>query len=276
VPKTPNLLVGGRLPDPVGVAAEYKRKLKRLTLRMVKQTQEEVAKLYRRPYAREYFVADDSISSQARILTNALIKKYDQLFSDHAASYAGAMLSETMGASKSLLRNSMKKFSEEISLKFSTKTKGMREFIKASTAENVALIKSIPEQYMLRVQGSVMRSITQGGVGKLTEDLRKYAGSATNRAQMIAEDQTRKAYNTMNKLRMQQVGLEKFEWIHSGGGNEPRELHEAMDGMIFSFDDLPIIDERTGERGIPGQAINCRCTMRPVIDLDEEEDIDAE
>ena len=31
-----------------------------------------------------------------------------------------------------------------------------------------------------------------------------------------------------------------------------------MDGNICRYDDLPVIDERTGERrGIPGQAINC-------------------
>jgi uncharacterized protein with gpF-like domain len=44
-----------------------------------------------------------------------------------------------------------------------------------------------------------------------------------------------------------------------------------MDGKIFSFDDLPIIDRKTGERGIPGQAINCRCTMTPVYEFDSED-----
>jgi uncharacterized protein with gpF-like domain len=30
---------------------------------------------------------------------------------------------------------------------------------------------------------------------------------------------------------------------------------------------LPVIDPRTGERGIPGQAINCRCVMRPLVEF---------
>jgi len=41
---------------------------------------------------------------------------------------------------------------------------------------------------------------------------------------------------------------------------------------IFSFDDLPVIDRRSGERGIPGQAINCRCRMAPVIEFDNDEE----
>jgi uncharacterized protein with gpF-like domain len=36
---------------------------------------------------------------------------------------------------------------------------------------------------------------------------------------------------------------------------------------VYSFDDLPVVDERTGETGIPGQAVNCRCTMSPVFDF---------
>jgi uncharacterized protein with gpF-like domain len=46
-----------------------------------------------------------------------------------------------------------------------------------------------------------------------------------------------------------------------------------MDGNVYSFDDPPIIDKNTGERGIPGQAINCRCFMVPVIEFEDEEEI---
>jgi SPP1 gp7 family putative phage head morphogenesis protein len=98
--------------------------------------------------------------------------------------------------------------------------------------------------------------------------LQEYEGVTLRRARNIALDQTRKAYNNINKGRMQAIGVQKFEWVHSGGGQKPRELHIELDGQVFSFDDLPVIDERTGERGIPGQAINCRCTMVPVIEFE--------
>jgi len=71
---------------------------------------------------------------------------------------------------------------------------------------------------------------------------------------------------------MEKVGVKKFKWLHSGGGQKPRKDHIEMNGNIYSFDDLPVIDKRTGERGIPGQAINCRCRMAPVIEFDNDEE----
>ena len=72
---------------------------------------------------------------------------------------------------------------------------------------------------------------------------------------------------------LQAVGLNKYEWIHSGAGQQPREFHrDVLNGQIFDLDDPPIIDEDTGERGIPSQLINCRCTMRPVLEFEDGEE----
>jgi hypothetical protein len=74
---------------------------------------------------------------------------------------------------------------------------------------------------------------------------------------LIARDQVRKVTTAINVERAKSAGITKFRWRHSGGGSEPRQDHVDMDGMIFSYDDPPVIDERTGERGYPGQLINC-------------------
>jgi SPP1 gp7 family putative phage head morphogenesis protein len=142
----------------------------------------------------------------------------------------------------------------------------------ATVAENVSLIKSIPAQYMKDVAGSVFRAIQTGdGLADIVPKLAEVEGVTMRRARNIALDQTRKTYNAINRERMKAVGVKKFEWIHSGGGQHPRELHMQMDGKVYAFDDLPVIDERTGERGIPGQAVNCRCTMRPIVDFGEDD-----
>jgi uncharacterized protein with gpF-like domain len=70
---------------------------------------------------------------------------------------------------------------------------------------------------------------------------------------------------------MQKIGIKKFKWRHSGGGAHPRPLHRnVLNGNIYSFDDPPVIDEKTGQRGFPGQLINCRCVMISVIEFDED------
>jgi len=118
----------------------------------------------------------------------------------------------------------------------------------------------------------VLRSVTTGqGMADLMPQIKKYGDMTDRRAKNVALDQTRKAYNTINADRMKKVGIQKFEWIHSMGGIKPREDHIEMDGNIYSFDDLPVVNKDTGERGLPGSQINCKCTMRPVVVFDEEE-----
>jgi SPP1 gp7 family putative phage head morphogenesis protein len=82
-------------------------------------------------------------------------------------------------------------------------------------------------------------------------------------------------YNNLNASRMKAIGLNKYEWVHSGGGQRPREFHrDVLNGQIFSLDDPPIIDEQTGERGIPSQLINCRCTMLPLLEFSNGQNLD--
>ena len=146
---------------------------------------------------------------------------------------------------------------------------GLYDKMMASTKENVALIRSIQTDFHGRIEGAVMRSISSGNFGAKTlfDEITKSGQVTKNRAELIAVDQTRKVTTAMNSERMKSAGLRKFEWIHSGGGADPRELHVRYNGQIFDLDDPPIIDERTDERGLPGQLINCRCRMRPVVDF---------
>ncbi len=94
------------------------------------------------------------------------------------------------------------------------------------------------------------------------------------KAKNIALDQTRKAYAAINKERMTASGYDDFEWLHSGGGMHPRKSHVEMNGKIYSFDKLPVINKEQVDRGyeapirgIPGQAFGCGCTMIPVYRL---------
>lgn len=248
------------------IGDRYVRALVSLVKQMTQQTIRDVRKLYD-THATDSAM-DASIASQARILTNQLTAKFEALFSRRAKDLADSMVSASNKASKSALYTSLKELSGGLSLKTDLMSTSIRTVMTASVAENVALIKSIPSQFMTDVTGEVLRSITSGrGLADLVPALEQYEGVTIRRATNIALDQTRKAYNNINRGRMEAIGVRKFEWIHSGGGQKPRQEHIDMDGNVYSFDDPPIIDPKTGERGIPGQAINCRCSMRPVLDF---------
>ena len=278
-------LRGTRLNYNAGLQQKYEQNIARLIRYMAKETKREINDLYRSQLGVDYFrhqkevaAMDASFASQARILMNALMGKFTQLFETKSKSLAARMIEGTMKISQSSLYSSLKQLSGGLSLKTGVVPKGMEDVAKASIEENVSLIKSIPQQYFKDVTGAVMRSITTGrGIADLVPEIQKYNGQTERRGRNLALDQTRKAYNSINKQRMQAVGVKQFEWVHSGGGQVPRKSHQEMDGNIYSFDNLPIINleqvknGHAPERGIPGQAINCRCTMVPVIKFDDED-----
>ena len=265
----PTHLIGKPLANPAGVADRYAKALKKLTDKMVKEVEREITRLYKSPEAKAYFTTDASIASQARILVNALTAKFDDMFGRAAQIIASRMVNESDKASKTALSSSMKDLSG-MTINTNINSADLRETIKASIAANVQLIKSIPSEYLTKVGGAVMRSVTSGqGMAELMPQIKKYGDMTDRRAKNIALDQSRKAYNSINADRMKKVGIGKFKWVHSGGGLHPRKDHQEMSGNIYSFDDLPVIDQRTGERGLPGQAPNCGCFMVPVIEFDD-------
>jgi SPP1 gp7 family putative phage head morphogenesis protein len=266
---------GTALRGNAGVERRYVSDLERITNAMVSKVSKEIRKFYATEEAAKYFAMDATVGSQARILLNDLENEFNKLFSERAKPYSEKMIRGSANESKSALHSSLERLSGGLSIKTDIVNNELREITKATIAENVDLIKTIPGQYFSQVRGAVMRSIAQpnqGGLAELTENinqmLNKRAKQIRNKAKNLALDQTRKAYNNINAARMKDVGITQFEWVHSGGGQKPRPLHkDVLNGNIYSFDDLPIIEESTGERGIPGQAINCKCTMAPVLEL---------
>lgn len=272
--RQPKKIRGTRLALPAGVAERYRVKLQALADEMTRATQREFVALWKHDDVQAYLAAhsgvamDISPASQARLLAEKLKKRFEQLFSENAKAYAETMVDQANAASSAATHMSLKEMSGGLSFKTrGVMTPVMREFMKASIAENVSLIKSIPSEYFRKIEGQVNRSIISGGgLEQLTNYFVEQHGVELRRAKNIAIDQTHKAYNGLNKGRMQAVGVKAFEWVHSGGGLHPRPHHlYDLNGKTFTWDKLPIIDLDTGERGIPGQAINCRCTMVPVV-----------
>lgn len=262
---------GHPLRVPAAVESRYVEELQALCAQMTAQVKREVVRLFRGDAAQAHYAQDAAnIGSQARILVNSLNARFNALFAKRAPQMAQRMADGATAASKTALHGSLSKLTGGVSLKTSLMTPKLKAVYKAAVQQNVGLIKTIASEYLAKVEGSVMRSITTGrGLADLVPELETYEGYTHRKAKNVALDQTRKTYNVINQNRMTAIGVKRFQWIHSGGGAEPREDHVAMDGEIYSFDNPPVIDQKTGERGIPGQAINCRCTMAPVFDFSD-------
>lgn len=146
-----------------------------------------------------------------------------------------------------------------------TITQPMREALRAIVAENVALIKSIPQQYLTQVETAVMRSVVAGrDLGTLSDELRNQFGVTKRRAALIARDQNNKATGALQRIRFQEVGITRAIWRHSAAGKEPRPTHVANDGQEYDVGE-GWFDPAVQQFIRPGELINCRCVALPVL-----------
>jgi SPP1 gp7 family putative phage head morphogenesis protein len=217
---------------------------------------------------------DANIGSKARIITNQLDQMFAQMFGQVSQEAPQSMMDKLNKSSANSLQQSLKDLSGGLTFKTDFSGDRIQDVVSASVAANVDLIKSLPQDSMTNVTGAVMRSIQSGqGLADLLPFLQKQYGEDMRRARNVALDQTRKAYTSINVARMDACGLNNYEWMHTAGSQQPRPYHaNVLNGTIQSIDKPPIIDPKTGERGHPGHAVNCRCTMRPVFSLDSDKD----
>lgn len=268
--RRPEMLKGSPINPPAPIAIRYNAELQALIKKMTDETAAALQALFDTEHAQEYFAQDASTAAQANIVMNALIKKFSLLFNARSKVIAKRFADASNKASSKSTHTSLKELSGGLSLGTRKLDADTKEIMTATIAENVGLIKSIPQTYLSGVQGAVMRSITTGnGMQTLLPYIKKHKGITERRAHFIAIDQTRKANIALTVGRMEKVGLKKGIWLHTGGGKTSRELHEHLHGTVFEFANPPVIQKDPMVRGLPGQLPGCRCRFKPVIEFDD-------
>ena len=131
--------------------------------------------------------------------------------------------------------------------------------LESFTQENVALIKTIPRQYLEQVQSTVLAGITGGDRWEeIAADLEDRFNVAESRAALIARDQVGKFYGALQRARQENLGVTSYIW-RTAGDERVREEHALREGERFQWDSPP-------EDGHPGEPINCRCTADPDLE----------
>lgn len=86
---------------------------------------------------------------------------------------------------------------------------------------------------------------------------------ANDKAKFLARNETNIVTTEVKKAMYQAMGFTHFKWHTRMDGRE-RPLHRELNNTIWRFDEPPVIDERTGQKGLAGCTYNCRCTFTPI------------
>jgi len=112
---------------------------------------------------------------------------------------------------------------------------------------------------------------TQRDIARILE---KNYNLTKNRSLFIARQESGALLTEYTKNNYLKNNIRKFQWQTAADelvrdyprNNQNGENHRYLNGEIFEINNPPIVNLKTGERGLPGEAYNCRCLMRPVIE----------
>lgn len=133
--------------------------------------------------------------------------------------------------------------------------------------QNIALIKSIPEQLSEKLRYRFVEAVRRGERWeKVADEIENILSAPKKRAKLIARDQIGKLNGQLTKLRQENIGVRNYIW-RTMLDERVRDSHQDREGKQFSWDDPP-------DDGHPQQAILCRCYAEAVLpDMLGEENI---
>lgn len=130
--------------------------------------------------------------------------------------------------------------------------------------EQARLFENVRDDIVRGLQQDVLAAVRDGTpTADLASIISKRRRIGMNRAKLIARDQVASLNGLITKERQESIGVTKFRW-ETSMDERVRDSHRALQGKVFDWNNPP-------SEGIPGQAINCRCTASAVFpELDED------
>lgn len=262
-----------------GVRMKYQTRLDNLIKAMREDVIKEISAVYA---ANESKIAQDAAVDDIMATAKSLFKHWEARFlKDDVANW---FVNTTLGGVFRQINGNLKEASG-LTLKTPPMSKHLQTLLKAATAENTSLIRSIPQQYLEGVERLVLECVKRGKDLKfLTDALEERYGAeidkhftghwwkstqngykgAREHAALIARDQTNKVTQLIANTRYAELGITKAVWLHSGAGRVPRVTHEKFDEYEFDINQ-GLYDTDVKKYVLPGELINCRCTSAPVV-----------
>jgi len=266
----------------------YRTQLRSLVRAMARAVAEEVMPVVRDEKAAYIGDADRSVVMDRWIdrvieaLQRASALFIGQAFEAQAARVARSTVSMAEAEStKAFLKSVNQAVGVDLSPVLSQQ--GMAEYIDASVLDNVALIRSVSEQYFERVQNIVLGGMRNGDhPTSIAKALQHQTGITDRRAKAIARDQVAKLNSQIVQRRQVQAGITHFRWVTANdervtgrpGGryaNAKIKCYEiAKRDIGFGPGVYPWSRGASyaGETNLyPGRAhVACRCTASPVFE----------
>lgn len=213
-----------------------------------------------KPYRSE--IAMDGILDWMGHIMDSLVDKWQ----DRLNGLSEKIASELVGKSKThydkRLHNMLRKRGFTVNFRH---TKYVEDQAKIALEENVALIKSIGNQYLDKVRSAVWRSVKNGyDLESLVKQLKQIDGVEDRRAKNIAKDQVARLNQMFEDARSDELGIKEAYWVHSSAVKTPRHEHVKVNMQRYV-----IKDGIRFSNGVfkPSEDYGCMCRKKLIIEI---------
>ena len=239
---------------------EYRRKLQDLLYEMQEDVKKELT-----AYLKKNTAQDSDNDTWAQIM-KWLRKKWYKRYDEKSREFAKWITDKTRKRTSAQVMRKLKQMGMTLKPHYSKQDK---EMIREITSNNVALIKSIPQQYLYTVQQAVNNAFITGvDVQSVTETIEEILTpvdeKSNNRAALLARDQINKTTQQFAIFEAKSVGATKGRWIHVPGKYSSRITHIKMNGQTFNLDD-GLYDADVHRNVKPGELVYCNCQFESLI-----------
>lgn len=257
----------GRLPamrQPDGVRAEYARTLNAVVRELEHLVRAELGDLEELVWRNQLGRNDaadgtrlddvwDDIGDKLRRLRNAAARIFDDSRIKALAFRIGQAVSSHNKAEV------VRQIGSAITIDVFGAEEPVRRQLAVFVADNVRLIKSIPEQALTQVEGVVLSGVRRGArASEIASGIKERFGVTRSRATLIARDQVGKFNGELTQLRHQEAGIDEYIW-RTSKDERVRKEHKDRDGEHFKWSAPP-------PDGHPGEPVQCRCTAEPNLE----------
>lgn len=196
--------------------------------------------------------ASDPVNFETKFSQAQFEKSYENLMND--------VLSQ-------LKQNASPKELKDISIPFEVNEEQQKQIAENYTNNLKLNVKNFTDKQISELRQLVEENTRSGYRPEvLAKKIQESFELAKSKADFLASQETRLLTAQYTALKYTEGGIvKKFKWGRSFS-KIPDKYHESLYDKIYNFDNLPIINEATQERGLPGQRYNCKCRIVPVLE----------
>lgn len=91
-------------------------------------------------------------------------------------------------------------------------------------------------------------------------------GVTKRKAAFLADQESSLFVSKFREARYKAIGAQQYQWSTSHD-ERVRPDHRVLNGKIFSWDNPPITNKKTGAHNNPGEDFRCRCVAIPILNV---------